>query len=449
MRGIPNRAILSGSAGALVCLLLLLPSGAIADCGVTETGIPADAVAGLDAFGIRQAAAGSGVSVGGTYYGELFTNSGGVDRGTEYDGALKLYMNADMHKLGFWDGLCFSASAFQIHGNSITAANVGSLMSVSGIEATDATRLFEIWFEQSLLNDTVNVRFGQLAVDAEFILSEGGAWFLNATWGWPSIGAANLPNGGPAYPLSAPAVRVAINPNDTFGLMVAVYNGDPAGPNCTGDPQVCNDHGSDFRISDPPLLFAEGVYRYNQKGRGGVIKLGGWNHFGEFSDQRFDSGGALIAVTSNDGRPLDNTWGLYGVIDQWLWRMPGQERKGAAVFARFIGAPEDRNLIDFYADTGITFIGMIPGRPEDALAIGFAYTRISDDVHAYDVDFGLSVARSYEALVELTYTMQLKNGWTLQPDLQYIWQPGGNVTDDSGRRIKDATIAGLRTTIQF
>jgi len=45
--------------------------------------------------------------------------------------------------------------------------------------------------------------------------------------------------------------------------------------------------------------------------------------------------------------------------------------------------------------------------------------------------------------------MQLRPGWTLQPDLQYIWQPGGNVTDDSGRRVENAAVIGARTTINF
>ena len=90
MEGISNRAIACGTAGAVICLLLLLPSAALADCGVTKTGIPADVVASLDPWGVRQAAANSGMSIGGIYYGELFTNSGGVDQGTEYDGALKL-----------------------------------------------------------------------------------------------------------------------------------------------------------------------------------------------------------------------------------------------------------------------------------------------------------------------------------------------------------------------
>ena len=75
--------------------------------------------------------------------------------------------------------------------------------------------------------------------------------------------------------------------------------------------------------------------------------------------------------------------------------MPGsEEAKGVGVFARFIGAPEDRNLIDFYFDGGITFSGMIPGRPADTFAIGFAYTNISDDVSAFDVDLGEAAIRS-------------------------------------------------------
>ncbi len=173
----------------------------------------------------------------------------------------------------------------------------------------------------------------------------------------------------------------------------------------------------------------EGAYKYNQSGRlPGTVKLGGWNHFGDFEHQRFDSGGALIAVTGRPGRPLDNDWGLYGIIDQLIWRLPGSEDpKGVALFGRVIGAPDDRNLVDFYADGGITFSGMIPGRPDDAFAIGFAYTGISNQVRAYDIDLGEPVARNYEALLEICYTMQLAKGWTLQPDFQYIWQPGGNV----------------------
>jgi porin len=138
------------------------------------------------------------------------------------------------HQLGLWKDLCFHVDGFQIHGNSITVANIGALMPVSNLEATDATRLFELWFEQHLFNDKLAVKFGQLAADAEFIISEGGGYFLNSTWGWPSITAADLPCGAPVYPLATPGVHVAVHPNDKLNLLVGVYNGDPA-PHCASD----------------------------------------------------------------------------------------------------------------------------------------------------------------------------------------------------------------------
>jgi porin len=54
------------------------------------------------------------------------------------------------------------------------------------------------------------------------------------------------------------------------------------------------------------------------------------------------------------------------------------------------------------------------------------------------------VARNYEALIEVAYTFELRQGLVLQPDFQYIFQPGGNVAGQ-----KDAAVVGVRTTIGF
>jgi len=440
------------SVAALLAVAVATPAAAEVDCGVSHRGIPEDAFLAIDPGGVRQALGRSGIEIGGAYVGEAFANNGGFNQGGKYDGLLQLHLNAHLEKMGFWKGLCFHTDGFQIHGQSITADNIGSLMPVSNLEATPATRLFELWLEQHMFDDKLAVRFGQLAADADFIISEGGGFFLNGTWGWPSITASDMPSGGPAYPLATPGVRVAVTPNDNFQLLAGLYNGDPAPPCASDDPQICNSNGLDFELNDPPLLMVEGAYKYNQSGRlPGTVKVGGWNHFGNFEHQRFDSGGALIAVTGDHGRPLDNDWGLYGIVDQLIWRLPGSaDPKGVALFGRVIGAPSDRNLVDFYADGGLTFSGMIPGRPDDAFAIGFAYTGISDQVHGFDVDLGEPIDRDYEALLEICYTVQVANGWTLQPDFQYIWQPGGNVPNESGNAaVANAAVVGVRTTIGF
>ncbi len=422
------------------------PNAAKAGCQVTDTGIPDGAAFALDIDHARQALAKAGIQLSGTYYGESFGNWGGFKQGVTYDGLLDVHLDADMTKLGLWKGLCFHANAFQIHGQSITADNVLSLMPVSNIEATPSTRLDELWVEQHLFGDRLAVRIGQLAADNDFLLTNSWQYFLNGTWGWPSITAADLPSGGPAYPLATPGVLTTITPNDKVSLLVGVYNGDPSSPCSSSDPQTCNNDGLDFSLDSPPLLMVEGAYKYNQaRPLPGMIKLGGWNHFGTFENLRFDSNREPVAESGNPGRPLDNDWGIYGIIDQLIWRVPGSKNPaGVGMFARVIGAPSDRNIVDFYADGGITFTGMIPGRSADALGIGFAYTGISSAAHGLDIDLDQPVARNYEAVIEICYTYEIKPGWTLQPDFQYFIQPGGNVAG-----VDDATVLGARTSLSF
>ena len=445
-----------GTVLAVAIVAILSTSGAAhaadAECGVTDSGIPDGVLTPIDVAHIRKSLADVGIGLGGSYVGEAFANTGGINQGSKYDGVLTLNLNADLKKMGLWKGLCLSASAFQIHGQSITVDNIGSLMPVSNLEATPATRLFELWVEQHMFDNVLAVKVGQLAADQEFILSNSYSYFLNGTFGWPEIAATDLPSGGPAYPLATPGVRVAIRPNEQFKLMIGVYNGDPANPNCANEnPQVCNSDGLDFSLDSPALLMIEGRYKYNLTGQlPGTVKVGGWNHFGTFPDERLDSDDLPIAITLNRGRPIDGDWAIYGIIDQLVWRVPGSEdAKGVGMFGRIMGAPSAQNLVDFYAEAGITFSGMIPHRADDFLGIGFAYTGVSDRVHGFDIDSGLPVARTSEAVLEICYTAQVKPGWTLQPDFQYFWQPGGNVTDENGRVVENAAVFGARTTLNF
>ena len=143
--------------------------------------------------------------------------------------------------------------------------------------------------------------------------------------------------------------------------------------------------------------------------------------------------------------------GLYAMIDQMIYRVPGADpTSGISIFARIAGSPSDRNQIDFYADAGLVFTGMIPARPSDVVGIAFAYSRISNDAAGFDRDSGLAIVRNYESVLEISYTAEIAKGWMLQPDLQYFWNPGGNVPDETGlRSVDNATVLGLRTSLSY
>jgi porin len=183
-----------------------------------------------------------------------------------------------------------------------------------------ATRLSEIWFEQKFADGKASIRVGQLAADAEFFISPISTSFLQSDW--PTIFAANLPSGGPAYPLSTPGARLKVEPAPGVAVLMGVFNGDPAGPGLPGDEQLRNRHGLNFRVSDPPFVIGEAQFQRNagakDSGLATILKLGGWRHFGTFDSMRFAYEGLLLADPASSGLPARHRgdYGLYATIDQ-------------------------------------------------------------------------------------------------------------------------------------
>jgi porin len=401
-----------------------------------------------------------------TYIGDGQANlSGGVRRGGTYSGRLETMLEVDLGKFSQWEGGTVHFNAFAIHGRGLSRYNLDNILIASEIEALATVRLSEVWFEQSF-GDKASIRIGQLAADTEFHTRLYGGLFVNGTFGWPEIAAVNLPSGGPAYPFAAPGVRVKITPTgkDDVTFLAAIFNGDPAGPG-SDDPQRRNRFGVNFRLRDPPLIVGQAQFKYGSVKEGwllpGSVKLGVWNHLGRFDDLRLSADGVSTADPSSSGTPVRRRGndGIFAGIDQMIYSMPDVgEDKGISVFTRISGSPPDRNLISFYIDGGLNFRGVVPGRPDDAFGFAAAYARISPNASLLDQEknfFNMSFGpvRNYEALFEATYQLQIMTGWSIQPDFQYIFHPGGNIpnpNDPNGiQSIHNAVVVGLRSTIRF
>src|ERR1700677_3796309 len=152
-----------------------------------------------------------GIQLGGDEIFETLGNlDGGAPQGATGEGRLELFANIDLAKAFGLSGLIFHANAYQIHGEGLTSHYLGNLITVSNIEAPPSTTLFDLWFQQSLFDDTVSLRVGQIAADDEFFVSQYAPLFISSTFGWPAIMGINLPSGGPAYPVARPGARVRI-----------------------------------------------------------------------------------------------------------------------------------------------------------------------------------------------------------------------------------------------
>ena len=406
--------------------------------------------------GLRTDLTNKGIDITLNYVAETFGMlSGGLERRASYEGRLEFSVDANLEKLIGWRGATTHVSVYQIHNGGRTAADLsGSLADPSNIDALPTTRLFTAWYEQSF-NDLVSLRLGQLAADDEFFTSETASGLLSGTFGWGNNLAANMTNGGPAYPLATPGARLQVKPADNLTLLGAVFSGDPAGPDCNDEPQKCNRYGTTFSFSGGSLWMGEAQYAVNQgkdaMGLPGVYKLGGWYATTDFADQRYGLDATSTQVPLSDptvAGPLSYSgdWGIYGVADQMVWRSGD---RSVNLFVRGGYSPADRNLVSWYVDGGAGFKGLVPGRANDKLTFGVSYAKISGDSVAADLDAG-NAMRDHEIVFELDYAAQMAPWWVLQPDLQYIVHPnGGQNPNDPTQSFDHAFMAGLRSTIMF
>ena len=164
-----------------------------------------------DIFGLRTALDSYGISLGLTETSEVLGNpTGGRAQGAVYEGATEMSVGIDLDKAVGLPGGIFNASASQVHRRGLSLNNIDNLNIVSTIEAEPSTRLFELWYQQSLFGGKADIRVGETSADQEFLITTYGALFINATFGWPTLPAVDLPSGGPAYPLSTPGVRLRV-----------------------------------------------------------------------------------------------------------------------------------------------------------------------------------------------------------------------------------------------
>ncbi len=309
-----------------------------------------------DLYGLRPWLGTYGLSLGLQETSEVFGNvTGGVHRGADYDGLTIMSLGLDTAKAFGWSGGIFNVSALQIHGRDLSTDNLYTLQTASGIEADRATRLWEIWYQQSFLEGRFDVKIGQQSLDQEFIGSQYSSLFINTMMGWPLVPSVNLYAGGPAYPLSSLGIRLRGQPTGALTLLAGVFDDNPPGGPFDDDSQVrgAEQSGTRFNSNTGALFIAEAQYAINQPALGemdygnrkpglpGLYKLGFWYDTGSFPDQRFDTLGLSLADPSSNGvaQLHPHNWSIYGVFDQMIWRPDPDGPRSIGVFARAMGAP--------------------------------------------------------------------------------------------------------------
>jgi porin len=423
-----------------------------------------------DMGGLRSELSKYGISLAIQETSEVLGNvAGGSRKGADYDGLTQMLLQLDTNRAFGWYGGTFNISALQVHGRNLSQDNLGSLQTASGIEADRSTRLWEVWYQQKFLEeDRLDIRIGQQSLDQEFMVSQNASYFVNTMFGWPMVPSADLPGGGPAYPLSALGVRARWRPFDSLTFLLGVFNGSPVNSSA-GDPQMVNASGMQFPVHGGVMVIGEMQFNYPALGSmisadapqplSRTYKLGFWYNSESFADQAYDNTGLSLASAASDGVPLNHhgDFSVYAVADQLVWVDPHEGDRTINLFARVMGAPQvNRNLITFSANAGVTVHEPFLHRDADTFGIGLGFAKVSGSASALDQATAVSTGsytptRSSETYVEVTYQYQATPWLQIQPDAQYVFTPGGGVADPNnpGHRIGNELVLGVRTNILF
>jgi porin len=87
-------------------------------------------------------------------------------------------------------------------------------------------------------------------------------------------------------------------------------------------------------------------------------------------------------------------------------------------------------------------LGLIPTWDDDTLGIAFAYAQLTSGAKDAAIEEG-SVGVGAEMVLEATYQAQITKWLSIQPNVQFILDPGG--TED----LNNALVVGGRVSVNF
>ncbi len=381
--------------------------------------------------GERTALEKEGVSFDFNNIGDFLTDvTGGQEHHLTYFGRFRATTDIDFNRLSGFDGELFFSPIWQ-YGQNLSAQYLHTNTLTSSIAGPNSVRIDQFWYQQGFFDNMFKIKVGQVAAVNEFGATDFFDILFNDELGYAPNAIFNTKQ--PFSPASKPGVVLWGDLSDlTPGLYAktGVFTGydNPYHPDSNGVDYVDDfDHGITGSVE---LGYKEQKTIYD-----GVYKVGAnWN-----------SGFAYVNPATN--QPYGHDYNAYAVVEKTVYRPLGMDgkidtKKGLDLLFEFVGEPGDRNPLQYEFTTGGRYTGLIPGRDDDKVGFGLIY---SDNGNAFSQanENGGGPGLGGETTVELDYQYNPAPWLSIQPDAQYIFDPGGDSSHD------DILVLGLRTIVRF
>ncbi len=399
--------------------------------------------------GLRSDLADSGVAPFAFYNAIIAGNPvGGKKADFSYADDFYFGVKLDLEKLVGWQGASFSVTGVNRDGQSIQPS-LGSQYDVMQLVGGQAVFLYGLFLEQRLFDDKLSVKLGHLGASDDFAASPLYGYYLNNGIDG-NIRAVLFDTRFSAYPFASWGARVRVDPTPELNVMAGVY-------------QVSermfdrNYHGVDFSIRDgdgmlmlaqvgwTPEFFKQSVPVESGPSDGKGVKAAMEEELAGYPGHYFVGGywSAWDYPQFGKAETTPGTYGFYAHGDQTVFLESPGDDQGLQLFTTFTLAPQENvAIIPFQVNGGAIYTGLVPTRDQDATILGVIYGQFSDDYAQTVVDAG-GGEPDYELVFEAGYRLQVTDFAYIQPDIQYVIQPGGT------GEIPNALVIGAQFGVKF
>jgi porin len=375
-------------------------------------------------FGYRHTLADHGVVFSGTTVVDLQGNvSGGQSKGFAAADASLLALDTDLEKLAGIKGFLLHVELVANAGQNLSAKNIDNVLQVGTAFAQPGYYLGQMYAQQKLFNGKFILQVGRMTTANNFASLPVFADYISFTDNPIPISLTN----NTTYFTSLPAVEWAsvgtFAPTQSISIGIGIY-----GTNLASGVPFASQHGLDFSLngSGGPMEVGQLTYNVNQESN--QAGLPGRYYIGGFYS------GADYQALSDGGRKRGN-YGFYLEGQQMISRYggPGSDIGLTPWFAITYNPQQSINPLPMLALAGVIYHGLIPGRGDDNLGVGFYYGKFST----------VLPAPTGEKVLELDYTLWATPWLAITPDFQYVFNPNG------GSSSRNAPVPGLQFQVLF
>ncbi len=299
-------------------------------------------------------------------------------------------------------------------------------------------QLSELWWEQAL-GSGWTARAGKIDANRFFATVRVAGPFLTVADAMPPTMFGYMPT----YPNPAMGVMaswqsaedLAASETGGWSAQVGVFDGtnmafNPASGS-NGPRTGSRGPGSLFDGDWGPYFVAEGGPTYRVNGWRGDATIGGWLQSGD-----------TLTETDLGSNIVHNAAGGYVTVTQDL-HAPEEVGTRFDVWCQLGFSNPNQSPAAFSASLGTICHAPLPGRDNDSAGFMVSTLSMSDNPNVYVAPSGDSGGQ--ETQLEAFYRIDLGHGVVLQPDIQYIFNPGGG----SPATTEDALIGTLRIEVLF